>query len=65
MSVEHKQLARANINGVEAEGIEINSAEPFEVIPSVESFVGRLWFDVVTDLLVLIELEFVPAGLFH
>ena len=62
MSVEHKQLGRANINGVEVEGIEINSAEPFEPIPPVDSFVGRLWVDVVNDLPVLVELEFVPAG---
>ena len=62
MSVEHKQLGRANINGVEVEGIEIDSAEPFEPIPPVDSFVGRLWVDVVNNLPVLVELEFVPVG---
>ncbi|MHC4144547.1 MAG: hypothetical protein ACYSWW_11605 [Planctomycetota bacterium] len=62
MSVEHKQLGRANINGVEVEGIEIDSAEPFEPIPAVDSFVGRLWVDVANNLPVLVELEFVPAG---
>jgi hypothetical protein len=61
MSVEHKQLGRANINGVEVEGIEINSVEPFEA-PPVDSFVGRLWVDVANNLPVLIELELVEAG---
>ncbi|MHC4587587.1 MAG: hypothetical protein ACYS3N_23935, partial [Planctomycetota bacterium] len=63
MSVEYKELGRSNINGVEVEGIEINSTEAFpEFLPSVDSFVGCLWVDVATDLPVLIELEFVPAG---
>jgi hypothetical protein len=64
MSAEYKQLGRTNINGVEVEGIEINinSAELFESIPPVDSFVGRLWVDVASDLPVLVELEFVPTG---
>jgi len=63
MSVEHKKLGRGNINGLEVEGIEINDAKAFDkFLRSVDSFVGRLWVDVVTDLPVLIELEFVPAG---
>lgn len=63
MSVKHKELGQSNVNGVEVEGIEINSTEAFnEFLPSVDSFVGRLWVDVVSDLPVLIELEFVPAG---
>ncbi len=61
MSAEYKQLGRANINGVEVKGIESNSVEGIEP-HQVDSFVGRLWVDVVTDLPVLIELEFVPAG---
>ncbi len=63
MSVEHKKLGHDNIKGVEVEGIEINDAKAFDkFLRSVDSFVGRLWVDVVTDLPVLIELEFVPAG---
>ena len=63
MSVEHTKLGRDNINGVEVEGIEINDAKVFDkFLRSVDSFVGCLWVDVVTDLPVLIELEFVPAG---
>ncbi len=63
MSVQYKKLGRSNIDGVEVEGIEINSTEAFgEFLPSVDSFVGRLWVDVATDLPVLVELEFVPAG---
>jgi hypothetical protein len=63
MSVEYKELDRSNIDGEEVEGIEINSTEAFsEFLPSVDSFVGRLWVDVATELPVLLELEFVPTG---
>jgi hypothetical protein len=63
MSIEYKELGRSNIDGVEVEGIEINSTEAFsEFLPPVDSFVGRLWVDVATDLPVLVELEFVPTG---
>jgi hypothetical protein len=63
MSVEYKELGSSNIDGVDVQGIEINSTEAFpEFLSSVDSFIGRLWVDVATDLPVLIELEFVPAG---
>jgi hypothetical protein len=62
MSVEYKELGSSNIDGVDVQGIEINSTEAFpEFLSSVDSFIGRLWVDVDTELPVLIELEFVPA----
>jgi len=53
MSFEHTQLGRKIIDGVEAEGIEVNDPNFLSFV--FESVVGRLWVDVETNLPVRTE----------
>ena len=55
MSFEHTGLGRKIIDGVEAEGIEVN--DPNFLTFMFESTVGRLWVDVETDLPLRTEVE--------
>ena len=48
MSFEHTELGRKIVDGVEAEGIEVNDSNFLNAV--FESAVGRLWVDVETDL---------------
>jgi len=60
MSFEHTYLGRDIVDGVEAEGIEVD--DPNFGIMMFESAKGRLWIDVETDLPVRIEVEGVSSG---
>ena len=60
MSFEYTELGREIIDGVEAEGIEVD--DPNFGIMMFESAKGRLWIDVETDLPVRIEVEGVSSG---
>jgi len=53
MSSEHIELGREKIDGVEAEGIEVNEPGFY----GFESTVGRLWIDIETNLPVRMEIE--------
>jgi len=53
MSYEYTQLGRKTIDGVEAEGIEVNEPGFY----GFESTVGRLWIDIETNLPVRMEIE--------
>jgi hypothetical protein len=53
MSYEHIELGREKIDGVEAEGIEVNEPGFY----GFESTVGRLWIDIETNLPVRMEIE--------
>ncbi len=55
MSFEHTQLGREIIDGVEAEGIEVNDPNFLSFV--FESVVGRLWVDVETNLPVRTEIR--------
>ena len=54
MSFEHTELGREIIDGVEAEGIEVNDPNFLNFV--FESVVGRLWVDVETNLPVRTEI---------
>jgi len=59
LSVEYTELGRAKIDGIEVEGIEVNDPKAWPGIAGMfQSFVGRLWVDVKTDLPVRLEMEF-------
>ena len=60
MSFEHTELGRKIIDGVEAEGIEVN--DPSFLNAVFESAVGRLWVDVETDLPLRTEIEGVSGN---
>ncbi len=60
MSFEHTELGRKIIDGVEAEGIEVN--DPNFLTAVFESTVGRLWVDVETNLPVRTEIVGVSGG---
>ena len=53
MSHEYTKLGRKKIDGIEAEGIEINENGFY----GFESTVGRLWIDIKTNLPVRMEIE--------
>lgn len=53
MSYEYTNLGRKEIDGIEAEGIEINEPGFY----GFESTVGRLWIDIETNLPVRMEIE--------
>jgi hypothetical protein len=53
MSYEYTKLGRKKIDGVEAEGIEVNESGFY----GFESTVGRLWIDIETNLPVRMEIE--------
>ena len=55
LSVEYTELGRDTIEGIEVEGIEVDDPRAWGGM--FESFVGRLWVDVETDLPVRIEME--------
>jgi hypothetical protein len=55
MSFEHIQLGRKIIDGVEADGIEVNDPNFLSFV--FESVVGRLWVDVETNLPVRTEIR--------
>ena len=55
MSIEYMELGRDNIDGIEVEGIEVN--DPMVMGGMYETFIGRLWVDVETDLPVRMEIE--------
>jgi len=57
MSFKHTELGREIIDGVEAEGIEVNDPEFLTSTSPFESAVGRLWVDVKTNLPVRTEIE--------
>lgn len=52
---EYKKLGPGTINGIAVEGIEVVNPPPFRGI--YESFVGKLWVDVATELPVRLEIE--------
>jgi len=60
MSFEHTELGRKIIDGVEAEGIEVN--DPNFLTAVFESTVGRLWVDVETNLPIRTEIVGVSGG---
>jgi hypothetical protein len=60
MSVEHIELGRKTIDGVEVEGLEVDS--PKVGGGMFESAIGRLWVDVKTELPVRMEIEGVSGG---
>ena len=60
MSYEHTELGREIIDGVEAEGIEVNDPNFLNAV--FESAVGRLWVDVETDLPLRTEIEGVSGN---
>ena len=63
MSLEHTQLGREIIDGVEVEGIEVNDPRFLTILTSAfESAVGRLWVDVETNLPVRTEIVGVSDG---
>jgi len=53
MSYEYTKLDKKKIDGVEAEGIEVNESGFY----GFESTVGRLWIDIETNLPVRMEIE--------
>ncbi len=55
MSFEHTKLGRKRINGIVAEGIEVD--DPQLCLNQFESLTGRLWVDVKTNLPVLFEID--------
>jgi hypothetical protein len=55
MSFEHTKLGRKRINGIVAEGIEVD--DPQLCLNQFESLSGRLWVDVKTNLPVLFEID--------
>ena len=60
MSFEYTELGRKTIDGVEAEGIEVNDPSFLDAV--FESAVGRLWVDVATDLPLRTEIEGVSGN---
>jgi outer membrane lipoprotein-sorting protein len=60
LAIEHTNLGRDTIAGVEVEGIEVDS--PKVGGGMFESAIGRLWVDVQTELPVLMEVEGVSSG---
>jgi len=60
LSVEHRELGRKTLGGVEVEGLEVNS--PKVGGGMFESATGRLWVDVKTELPVKMEIEGVSGG---
>ena len=60
MSFEHTELGRKIVDGVEAEGIEVNDSNFLNAV--FESAVGRLWVDVETDLPLQTEIEGVSGN---
>lgn len=60
MSFEYTELGREIIDGVEAEGIEVD--DPKFASGTFERAKGRLWVDVETDLPVRVEIEGVSSG---
>jgi len=60
LSVEHTGLGRKKINGIQAEGIEVDSPKTGGGL--FESAIGRLWVDVETDLPVKMEIEGISGG---
>ncbi|MHC4756697.1 MAG: hypothetical protein ACYTBP_16330, partial [Planctomycetota bacterium] len=60
MSFEHTELGREIIDGIEAEGIEVD--DPKFLAFMFENAKGCLWVDVQTDLPVRIEIEGVSSG---
>jgi hypothetical protein len=55
MSFEHTKLGLKRINGIVAEGIEVD--DPQLCLNQFESLTGRLWVDVKTNLPVLFEID--------
>ncbi len=60
LSVDHTELGRKTIDGIEVEGLEVDS--PKVGGGMFESAVGRLWADVKTNLPVRMEIEGVSGG---
>ena len=60
LSVDHTELGRRTIDGIEVEGLEVDS--PKVGGGMFESAIGRLWVDVNTELPVRMEIEGVSAG---
>lgn len=60
LSVDHTELGRRTIGGIEVEGLEVDS--PKVGGGMFESAIGRLWVDVKTELPVRMEIEGVSAG---
>lgn len=60
MSVDHTKLPRKTVDGIEVEGLEVNS--PKVGGGMFESAIGRLWADVKTHLPVRMEIEGISAG---
>ncbi|MHC4738605.1 MAG: hypothetical protein ACYS9Y_06850 [Planctomycetota bacterium] len=60
LAIEHTNLGRDTIDGVEVEGIEVDS--PKVGGGMFESAIGRLWVHVDTELPILMEVEGVSAG---
>jgi hypothetical protein len=60
LSADYVELGAKTIDGIEVEGVEVNSPEVGGGM--FESAVGRLWVDVKTELPVLMEVEGVADG---
>lgn len=60
LSVDHTELGRKTIDGIEVEGLEVDS--PKVGGGMFENAVGRLWVDVKTELPVRMEIEGLSAG---
>jgi len=60
LSVDHTELGRTTIDGIEVEGLEVDS--PKVGGGMFESAIGRLWVDVKTELPVRMEIEGLSAS---
>jgi outer membrane lipoprotein-sorting protein len=59
IAAKYKSLGSKMINGIEAEGIEVNDIELVKSNRPIKSYLGRLWIDVQTELPILLEAELV------
>ncbi|MBN1805842.1 MAG: hypothetical protein JW837_11375 [Sedimentisphaerales bacterium] len=63
LEADYKKLGQKTIDGVRAEGVEINDPEVLSPsVPQVEDFIAQLWVDVENGLPVHLELEFSLNG---
>ncbi|MBL7215495.1 MAG: hypothetical protein ISS71_07430 [Phycisphaerae bacterium] len=59
IAAKYKSLGRKIINGVEAEGIEVNNIELVKSNMPIKSYLGHLWIDIQTELPILLEAKLV------
>ena len=59
IAAKRKSLGRKAINGIEAEGIEVNDIGLVKSNMPIKSYIGHLWIDIQTELPVLLEAEWI------